>query len=73
MSINDQLIAVSAVGTMSVVDILQSSALFRNDEIITLMHRKQLNNGVLPWGLCTMKYYSYSSSTYLSQWIRHAK
>ena len=48
MSINDQLIGVSAGGTISVCDILQSSALFRIDEIITLMHRKQLYNGVLP-------------------------
>ena len=48
MSITNQLIVVSAVVTISVFDILQSSPLFRNDEIITLMHRKRLYSGILP-------------------------
>ena len=42
MSINDQLIVVSAVGTISVFDILQSTPLFRIDEIITLKHRMHI-------------------------------
>ena len=57
MSINDQLIGVSACGTITVFGILQSSPLFKNDEITTLMHIKQSYNGVLPRELFTLIYH----------------
>ena len=52
MSINNQLIGVNAGDTINVLDLLQSSPLFRNEEITMLIHIKQLYHGVLPRGLC---------------------